>query len=65
MNKRNTEKRQKGYFDLGISVAILALSGLFAYASTPEKEQVANVQEPQIEVVANLEAGTETLDPRQ
>ena len=57
MKKRNTAKQQKGFFDLGISLAVLALSGTFAYAVTPDQGDRVAQQEPQIEVVASLEAG--------
>ena len=57
MKKRNTSKQQKGFFDLGISLAVLALSGTFAYAVTPYQDDRVAQQEPQIEVVASLEAG--------
>ena len=56
MKKRNTAKQQKGFFDLGISLAVLALSGAFAYAVTPDEGDRVAQQEPQIEVVASLEA---------
>ena len=56
MKKRNTAKQQKGFFDLGISLAVLALSGTFAYAVTPDEGDRVAQQEPQIEVVASLEA---------
>ena len=59
MNKRNKAKQQKGFFDLGFSLAILALFGTFAYAITPDKGAMAAAQEAQTEVVANLEPGNE------
>ena len=62
MNKHNTTKGQKGFFDLGISVAILALSGLFAYAVTPDQDDGMTMQETQVEVVANLETGSKSVD---
>jgi hypothetical protein len=57
MKKRNTAKQQKGFFDLGFTLAFLALSGTFAYAVTPDQDDRVAQQEPQIEVVASLEAG--------
>ena len=65
MKKRNTAKQQMGFFDLGISLAILALSGAFAYAVAPDQDDRFAVQEPQIEVVANLEIGNENFDPQR
>jgi hypothetical protein len=59
MNKRNTAKQQKGFFDLGFSLAILALFGAFAYAVTPDQDARVAAQEAQTEVVANLEPGNE------
>ena len=57
MKKRNTAKQQMGFFDLGFSLAVLALSGAFAYSMTPDQDDKVAVQEPQIEVVANYQAG--------
>ncbi|MDH3635348.1 MAG: hypothetical protein OES20_11660 [Gammaproteobacteria bacterium] len=57
MKKRNTAKQQKGFFDLGFSLAILALFGAFAYAVTPDQDARVAVQQPQIEVVANYQEG--------
>jgi len=62
MKKRNTAKQQMGFFDLGFSLALLALSGAFAYTITPDQDDSVAVQEPQIEVVANLESGNEKVD---
>ena len=62
MKKHNTTKRQKGFFDAGISVAILALSGLFAYAVAPDDNAEIAVQEAQVEVVANLETDNRVID---
>lgn len=59
MKGRNTAKQQKGFFDLGISLAILALSGATIYAVTPDQDARVTAQEPQTEVVANLEPGNE------
>ena len=59
MKKRNTAKHQLGFFDLGFSLAVLALFGTFAYAVTPDQDDKVAVQEPQIKVVANLEPGNE------
>ena len=61
MKKRKTEKQQKGFFDLGISLALLALSGTFAYAVTPDQGDKVAQQDPQIEVVASLEAGKQIV----
>jgi len=57
MKKRNTAKQQMGFFDLGFSLAVLALSGAFAYAMTPDQDDKVAVQEPQIKVVANYQEG--------
>jgi hypothetical protein len=62
MKKRNTAKQQEGFFDLGFSLAVLALAGTFAYAATPDQDDRIAVQEPQIEVVANIESGSERVD---
>jgi len=62
MKKRNTAKQQKGFFDLGFSLAVLALSGAIAYAATPDQDDRVAVQEPQIEVVANLDSGNKSVD---
>ena len=59
MKKRNTAKQQKGFFDLGFSLAILALSGVLAYSATPDQDARVAAQEPQADVVANLEPGYE------
>jgi len=59
MKKRNTAKQQKGFFDLGFSLAILALFGTFTYTVTPDQDATVAVQQPQTEVVANLESGNE------
>lgn len=55
MKKRNTAKQQTGFFDLGFSLAVLALSGAFAYAITPDQDDKVAVQEPQIELVASYQ----------
>lgn len=65
MNKRNTAKQQLGFFDLGFSLAILALSGAFAYTATPEEVDKVAVQEPQVEVVATRETGNHNVDFNQ
>lgn len=57
MKKRDTTKHQMGFFDLGFSLALLALFGSFAYAITPDRDDRVAVQEPQIEVVANYQEG--------
>lgn len=57
MTKRNTAKKQMGFFDLGISLGVMALFGAFAYAATPDQNDMVAVQEAQIEVVSNLEPG--------
>ena len=62
MKKRNTTNQQKGFFDLGFSLALLSLTGAFTYAATPDQDDRIVVQEPQIEVVANLESGNESVD---
>jgi hypothetical protein len=62
MKKRNTAKQQMGFFDLGFSLAMLALSGAFAYAATPDQADKVAVQEPRIEVVATLETGSENVE---
>lgn len=59
MKKRNTAKQQKGFFDLGFSLAVLALFGAFAYAVTPDQDARVAAHETQTEVVANLEPGNE------
>jgi hypothetical protein len=62
MKKRNTAKQHKGFFDLGFSLALLAMAGAFTYAATPDQDDRIAVQEPQIKVVANLESGNERVD---
>ena len=62
MKQRNTVKQQKGFFDLGLSLAVLALSGAFAYAATPDQDDRVAAQDPQVEVVASLEAGKQKTD---
>jgi hypothetical protein len=57
MKKRNTVKQQKGFFDLGFSLAILALFSAFAYTATPDQDATVAVQQPQTEVVANYQEG--------
>ena len=62
MKKHNTAKQQKGFFDLGFSLAVLALTGTFTYAATPDQADRTASQEPQIEVAANLEPGNESAN---
>jgi len=57
MKKHNTAKQQKGFFDLGFSLVILALSGASIYAVTPDQDASVAVQQPQIEVVAIYQEG--------
>ena len=59
MKKRNTAKQQKGFFDLGLSLAILALSGATIHAVSPDQDARVTAQEPETEVVANMELGNE------
>ena len=60
--KHDTAKYQMGFFDLGFSLALLALSGSFAYTTTSDQDDKVAVQEPQLEVVASLDAGNEVAD---
>lgn len=62
MKKCDTTKRQMGFFDLGFSLALLALFGSFAYTATPDQDDRVAVQEPQFEVVANLDNGIGSAD---
>ena len=55
MKKRHTAMQQMGFFDLGFSLALLALSGAFAYAMTSDEDDRVAVQEPQIVVVASTQ----------
>lgn len=57
MKKRNTAEQQKGFFDLGFSLAVLALSGTIAYAATPDQDDRVAMQEPKTEVVAHYQEG--------
>ncbi len=54
MKNRKKTKQQRGFFDLGLSVAILALSGAFAYTVAPEQDDRLATQDPQTEVVAEV-----------
>jgi len=49
-----------GFFDLGFSLALLALCGAFTYAVTPGEDDRAAVQEQQLEARANLDTGNES-----
>ena len=60
--KRNTAKKQMGFFDLGFTLAFLALSGAFAYSVAPDQEDRVAAQEPKTEVMANLETGNESVE---
>ena len=62
MKKHDAAKRHAGFFDLGFSMAVLALAGVFAYAVTPGDDARAAAQDPQIEVVANLETAERYFD---
>ena len=62
MRKHNTTKQQRGFFDLGFSMAILALSGTLAYSATPEQDDMVAVEDPQIEVVTSLETANTNVD---
>ena len=64
MKKSHGVKQQKGFFDLGFSLAVLALSGAFAVATTPAEDDDATVRDPQIEVVTEIETGNGNLDFR-
>ena len=55
MKKNQRVKQQKGFFDLGFSLAVLALSGAFAYTVTPDQDDRLAAQHPQIELVSNLQ----------
>ena len=55
MKKSNRAKQQKGFFDLGFSLVVLALSGALAYAVTPDQEDRFAAQEPQVELAANYQ----------
>ncbi|MDH5352840.1 MAG: hypothetical protein OEY09_00235 [Gammaproteobacteria bacterium] len=56
MKKHNTKKHQKGFFDLGLSFAILTLAGGFAYYATPEHDDRVALNESQIEVAVKAES---------
>jgi hypothetical protein len=62
MKKYNTAKQQKVFFALGFSLALLALSGSFTYAVTPDQGDMTAVQEPQIAIVASLEPSNERVN---
>ena len=62
MKNRKKTTQQHGFFDLGLSVAILALSGAFAYAVTPDQDDRLAAQDPQIEVVAEVTTRTGDTD---
>lgn len=62
MNNRNKTKRQQGFFDLGLSLAILTLSGAIAYTAIPEQEDGLAAQDPQTEVVAEIATGNGQSD---
>ena len=62
MRKHNTAKQQRGFFDLGLSMAVLALSGTLAYSATPEQDDKVAVEDPQIEVVTSLESANTNVD---
>ena len=62
MRKHNTTKQQKGFFDLGFSIAVLALSGTLAYSATPERDDKVAAEAPQIEVVTSLETANTNVD---
>lgn len=57
MKNSNATNKQKGFFDLGLSLAVLALSGTLAYAATPNQEDRTAQQDSQVEVVADVERG--------
>ena len=62
MKKHDTAKQQRGFFDLGFSLAVLALSGTLAYSATPEQDDKIAVEDPQIEVVTSLETANTNVD---
>ena len=62
MNNRNKTRRQQGFFDLGLSLAILTLSGAVAYAAVPEQDDRLAAQDPQTEVVAEITTGAGETD---
>ena len=59
MNNSKAAKRQKGFFDLGISLAILAIGGTLSYATTPNQDERAATHQSITEVVATIEAGND------
>ncbi len=52
--KNQKKTKQQGFFDLGLSLAVLALSGAFAYAVAPEQDDRLAAQDPRTEVVAEI-----------
>lgn len=62
MQKHKTATQQKGFFDLGFSLAVLALSGTIAYAVTPAEEDRTAAQDTQIEVAAGHSADNRGYD---
>lgn len=56
MKKSNTAQQQRGFFDFGFSLAILALTGAFAVATTPAEDDEVAPRDAQVEVLVNLEA---------
>ncbi|TNF90956.1 MAG: hypothetical protein JSU67_10795 [Gammaproteobacteria bacterium] len=62
MRKHNKAKQQRGFFDLGFSMAVLALTGTLAYSATPEQDEKVAVEDPQIEVITGLETANTNVD---
>ena len=48
MEKQTGIKKQRGFFDLGISLIVLAIGGTTAAVVTPDNDQTAVTQEQQV-----------------
>lgn len=56
--KYNTTKRQTGFFDLGMSLAILAIAGGFALSINHEQEDNKAAQQDSVKMEAKLQSSS-------
>lgn len=55
MKKSNTAKQQRGFFDLGISLLVLAIGGTVALSANHAQEKRAALQQQEVEIVTTMQ----------
>jgi hypothetical protein len=62
MKSHNISRKQFGFFDLGLSLLVLALAGSSVYLIESNHPEASTAQPPAAEVSTQVLSGTHTLD---